>query len=181
MSNFFIFDRDRTRLDERIITPKFKTIYPNFATWKAEIKKFGIADSDIIESDFHQLQTMIGNAHLKFKTDVKNYGYLGMVFKDELFRRKKYEQFALLDTNALLSEITDSSQILYTLDRRENGDAELKYGDNKVVNQIKTAKSPIDYYNQLKEHLQLQDPHLLFLIHIANRICLPLQPLKEVF
>lgn len=184
MSKNFLFNsRFRDSLEDEISTPKFKTVYPDFATFKHAIETFNmnslITATEIKEKHYNLLQIMIGNANLRYSTDVKNYGYLSSVFQSEWFKLKRRKQLNDIGLSELLNERNTSTQTLYTIDRTLTGDADPKYIDNKVVNEIKQAKSPIDYYDKLKEYTQVEDPELVFVMNIAYNIVFPFQQAQQ--
>lgn len=167
---------NRTNLDNVYTTIKFKSVFPDYTTWKDNLTSFGIDLVDIKEADFNFLQTMIGNAHLMYRTDVKNKGKTAFVFKDELYKMKKRLEF----TNKSLDEMIKSTSLneftLFTIDRTLAGDADPSYIDNKTKSEITNTIPLIDRLNELKELTNLKNPEILFLINVANRILLPLQP-----
>lgn len=174
MSSYIFNSMNRDALDQRYQTPKFKTIFPDFNTWEISLTTNGVADVDIKESDFNLIQTMIGNAPMRYSTQVKNFGYVSMVFKNEKRKMDRRKKFYDLELDQLITDQQISSQTLYTIDRGINGDATPEFTDNKVVNELKNTKSPVDYYDVLKAHSQLTDPELLFVMNIAYQIVYPL-------
>lgn len=175
MSSFIFNSQSRDPLDNRYNTPKFKSIFPDFNHWKDNLISFGILDEDIKLNDFNLLQTMIGNAPMRYTTPNKNKGYISTVFRSELFKLKRRLKFINLSMDELITDMQTSSQTLYTIDRTLNGDANPEFIDNKVVNELKNVKSPVEYYDVLAKHSNLEDPELLFVMNIAYQIVFPLQ------
>lgn len=175
MSSFIFNSQSRDALDNRYNTPNFKTIYPDFNTWEQALISFGIDSNDIYEKDFNLLQTMIGNAPMRYTTQNKNFGFVYAVYKQELFKLKRRKAFINLSMDELITDMQTSSQTLYTIDRTLSGEAIPEYIDNKVVNELKNVKSPVEYYDVLAKHSQLEDPELLFVMNIAYQIVFPLQ------
>lgn len=174
MSSYIFNSMNRDALDQRYNTPKFKTIYPDYNTWLISLTSHGVKDEDVKESDFNLIQTMIGNAPMRYSTQVKNFGYTSMVFKNEKRKMDRRKKFYDLDIDQLITDQQMSSQTLFTIDRTKDGDATPEFVDNKVVNELKNTKSPVDYYDVLKKHSQMTDPELLFVMNIAYQIVYPL-------
>lgn len=173
----FLFNGDRTPLNEQYITVKFKSVFPDFKTWKDNLTAYGIADADIKQEDFNMLQTMLGNAYLKFKTDVKNKGMVAFAYKDELFKLKKRKMLTDLTLEDVMNQTSINEQTLYTINKSElTGAVEPKFVDNKVVSELTNKVPKIDKIKEIKEFTSLSNPELLFLLNLAGRIIIPLQP-----
>lgn len=180
MSRNYLFNSQfRDNLDDVVSTPKFKTIFPDFDTFKHAITTFNINSSikedEIKIGHFQLLEIMIGNAQLRYSTDVKNYGYLSVVFQQEWFKLQRRKELSSISLAEMLNEKNTSTQTLYTIDRTISGDADPRYIDNKVINEISQAKSPIDYFEKLKNYTQMEDPELVFVMNIAYQIVFPFQ------
>lgn len=173
---FLYNSNDRTPIDAVYTTIKFKSVFPDFTAWKENLLYFGVAIADIKESDYNMLSTMIGNSHLRFKTGVKNKGFVATVFRKELFKMKKMKTLTSLTQDQILKHITKNTQTLFTIDREINGDATAEFTDNKTVAELENTLPVIEKLKELQQFNNINDPELMFLFDIAGSILLPLQP-----
>lgn len=169
--------KTRTELDKEQITVKFKSVYPDFTSWKTSLLSFGVTENEIKETDFNLLMGMIGNAYMKFTTDSKVKTYVAVKFLQLNYIKNKDHVLYGKTLDDILSTESINEQALYTIGRRlDTGLIEADYIDNKVVSKLKSTEPIINRMKEIIKFNNTTPPDLMFLIRLANAILLPLQP-----
>ncbi len=180
MKNNSIYNRNtkgRTSLyeDPRRSTVRFKVVFPNFDEWKANLKFYGISETNIKEDDYNFLNGMIGNAFLKFKTDVKNKAAVAFRFKEYFGIREREQQLYDLSQEKFISQNSTNINTFMISDRSEDGQlVETDYVANKTRQELTATLPYAQQLNELNKFNAMVAPQLLFLSRLADSIVYPL-------
>lgn len=169
--------KNRTGLDKEQVTVKFKSIFPDYKSWKESLLLFGVKEVDITEEDYNMLSGMIGNAYMKYTTDNKVKSYTSFKFKEFKGIQKREATLYNKSLDEIVATDSTNEQALYTIGRRlDTGIINADYLDNKVISKLNSKEPMINKMDALMKFNKMKAPELMFLIRLANAILLPLQP-----
>ncbi len=178
MSNIYYRNSNgRTRLDKVLTTVKFNSVFPTFQEWKTQLENKGIDTAKIIETEFNLLQTMVGNAYLKFTTPNKNIGYIAFKFDEIYSIREREQQLYDKSLQDMLTDESDNDQRFFTVNRSDiTGEISDDFLNNSARSTLKNTSKAIDYISQIDEWRKIKPPKQKFLTRLANIMVLPYQP-----
>lgn len=159
------------KLYKELKTLEFKSVFPDEQTFKDKLLPYGVIPTN---GQFEILMGMIGKGRLKWKTESKNLAYIAAVWKNTTYQINNIKKFQDLTDEKLFTESNITTQTLFLM-TRTHADPDFNAKDNVVKTENENKKAMIDYWDQLKERNNFQDPDILFLVRIANSIMMPIQ------
>lgn len=176
MSINWFLKAHRTPIEQKPIkTILFKTLFPNFDTWKNNLISYGIDEKIIVESEFNYIEMMCANSWLRYKTDSKNIAFIAYHFEKYYGWRTKEQELYDLDIKSFLNSVSINEQRLFSVNKTQLDVVTDDYLNGVIRNTNESSIAPVDRFNELQTKNAMVAPKLLFIHRLSSALKYPLQ------